>query len=79
MDECVTSAWWKSLQWHCKECFLERQCRVVVSMNGQHVHHQNPQIVEFRMVADFGVTGTGGEIKLFPPPVRYGELEKWED
>ena len=28
---------------------------------------------------DFGVRGTGGEIKLFPPPVYHGELQKWED
>ena len=25
-----------------------------------------------------GTRGTGGEIKLFPPPVYHGELEKWE-
>ena len=28
---------------------------------------------------DFGVRGIGGEMKLFPPPVYHGELEKWED
>ena len=28
---------------------------------------------------EFGTRGIGGEIKLFPPPVYYGELEKWED
>ncbi|OLP84998.1 hypothetical protein AK812_SmicGene34069 [Symbiodinium microadriaticum] len=38
-----------------------------------------PQIVELRMVADLGARGTGGEIKMFPPPAHHGELEKWED
>ena len=28
---------------------------------------------------DFGVRGIGGEIKLFPPPVFHGELDKWDD
>ena len=28
---------------------------------------------------EFGTRGIGGEIKLFPPPVYHGELEKWED
>ena len=28
---------------------------------------------------DFGTRGIGGEIKLFPPPVYYGELDKWDD
>ena len=28
---------------------------------------------------DVGVRGIGGEIKLFPPPVYHGELEKWEN
>ena len=28
---------------------------------------------------DFGVRGIGGEIKLFPPPVYHGELDKWDD
>eukprot|EP00439_Symbiodinium_sp_Y106_P082978 s159_g22.t1 len=28
---------------------------------------------------DFGVKGIGGEIKLFPPPVYHGELDKWDD
>ena len=28
---------------------------------------------------EFGVRGIGGEIKLLPPPVYHGELEKWED
>ena len=28
---------------------------------------------------DVGVRGLGGEIKLFPPPMYNGELEKWED
>ena len=27
---------------------------------------------------DVGVRGIGGEIKLFPPPVCHGEVEKWE-
>ena len=27
----------------------------------------------------FGVRGVGGEIKLFPPPVYHGELDKWDD
>ena len=28
---------------------------------------------------EFGNRGIGGEIKLFPPPVYRGDLEKWED
>eukprot|EP00439_Symbiodinium_sp_Y106_P029257 s5378_g3.t1 len=28
---------------------------------------------------EFGTRGIGGEIKVFPPPVYHGELEKWED
>ena len=28
---------------------------------------------------DFGVRGIGGEIKLFPPSVYHGELDKWDD
>ena len=28
---------------------------------------------------DFGAKGIGGEIRLLPPPVFQGELEKWED
>eukprot|EP00439_Symbiodinium_sp_Y106_P064462 s3510_g10.t1 len=28
---------------------------------------------------DFGARGIGGEIKLFPPPLYQGELNKWDD
>eukprot|EP00439_Symbiodinium_sp_Y106_P075560 s829_g15.t1 len=28
---------------------------------------------------DFGARGIGGEIKLFPPPLYHGELDKWDD
>ena len=28
---------------------------------------------------DFGARGIGGEIKLFPPPLYLGELDKWDD
>ena len=28
---------------------------------------------------DFGVRGIGGEIKLFPPPVYHGELDRSDD
>ena len=40
-------------------------------------------IVEIRVVAewtsDVGVGGIGVEIKLFPPPIYHGDLEKWKD
>ena len=28
---------------------------------------------------DFGARGIGREIKLFPPPLYHGELDKWDD
>ena len=75
--------------WSSSECPRLTSCRLLGRNGGvapqcrisrpDRVALDEPQIVELRMVADFGARGTGGEIKMFPPPAHHGELEKWED